>query len=45
VEDVPYAYLPDHWPDLTRPELLWHSFVEIPVGDPSSDGVFIFRRA
>jgi 4-amino-4-deoxy-L-arabinose transferase-like glycosyltransferase len=45
VEYVPYAYLPAHWPDLTRPELFWHSFVEIPVGDPSSDGVFIFRRA
>jgi hypothetical protein len=45
VQYVPYAYLPVHWPDLTRPELFLHSFVPVPVGDPSWDGVFIFRRA
>jgi hypothetical protein len=37
--------LPVHWPDLTRPELFWRSFVPVPLGDPSLDGVHIYRRA
>jgi hypothetical protein len=30
--------------DQTRPELIWHSFVTIPVADPKSDGTYVFRR-
>lgn len=38
------AWLPVHWPDLTRPEFFWRSFVPLPVGAPNDDGVTIFRR-
>src|SRR5207253_2335328 len=38
------ARLPVHWPDQSRPELFWHSFVPVPLGSPESDGVFFFKR-
>jgi hypothetical protein len=38
------AHLPVHFPDLTRPELYWRSFTEIPVTDAERDGVFVFVK-
>lgn len=38
------VWLPVHWPDLTRPEFFWRSFVPVPVGDPSFDGITIFKK-
>lgn len=31
-------------PDRTRPELFWRSFTTDPVGNPDSDGTYVFRR-
>ena len=38
------AVLDTYWKDLFRPELFWHTFRPIPVRDPATEAIHVFRR-
>ncbi len=38
------AVLKTYWDDLFRPELFWHTFRPIPVRDPATEAIHVFRR-
>ena len=38
------AVLDTYWKDMFRPELTWHTFRPIPVRDPATEAIHVFRR-